>query len=261
MGRNRSDDMPEDESGDEIGNGVTLADDVDLVDAADLAAVPERLKAGTEIIAGFVRNLPNAPGVYRMFDAAGDVLYVGKAKNLKKRVGQYAAGRAHTNAVARMIAETAQMEFVTTGTETEALLLESNLIKQLRPRYNVLLRDDKSFPYILLTGDHAAQGRLFRPVCLGLGGEAHHRRAAEGLSAALLFGQLLRQPHPPLPAVPDQALRGALHRRNLAGGLWQAHGRGARLPVGPRQWREAGTRPAHAASLRGHGIRDRRALP
>jgi excinuclease ABC subunit C len=156
MGRNRSDDMPEDESGDEIGNGVTLADDADLVDAADLAAVPERLKAGTGIIAGFVRNLPNAPGVYRMFDAAGDVLYVGKAKNLKKRVGQYAAGRAHTNAVARMIAETAQMEFVTTGTETEALLLESNLIKQLRPRYNVLLRDDKSFPYILLTGDHAA---------------------------------------------------------------------------------------------------------
>ncbi|MCX7324797.1 MAG: excinuclease ABC subunit UvrC [Hyphomicrobiales bacterium] len=123
---------------------------------ADLEAVPEKLKAGTAVIAGFVRNLPNAPGVYRMFDAAGDVLYIGKAKNLKKRVGQYAAGRAHTNAVARMISETSQMEFVTTGTETEALLLESNLIKQLRPRYNVLLRDDKSFPYILLTGDHAA---------------------------------------------------------------------------------------------------------
>ncbi len=122
----------------------------------ELAAIPERLKAGTEVIAGFVRNLPNAPGVYRMFGADGDVLYIGKAKNLKKRVGQYAQGRAHTNAVARMISETAEMEFVTTGTETEALLLESNLIKQLRPRYNVLLRDDKSFPYILLTGDHAA---------------------------------------------------------------------------------------------------------
>ncbi len=91
-----------------------------------------------------------------MFDAAGDVLYVGKAKSLKKRVTQYAQGRAHTNAVARMISETAAMEFVTTTTETEALLLESNLIKQLRPRYNVLLRDDKSFPYILLTGDHPA---------------------------------------------------------------------------------------------------------
>ena len=153
MGRDRTDDVPE--------MGDTDLDDTieaasDDVPEPDLEALPERLKAGTEVIAGFVRNLPNAPGVYRMFDAAGDVLYIGKAKNLKKRVGQYAAGRAHTNAVARMISETAQMEFVTTGTETEALLLESNLIKQLRPRYNVLLRDDKSFPYILLTGDHPA---------------------------------------------------------------------------------------------------------
>jgi excinuclease ABC subunit C len=111
---------------------------------------------GMAVIAGFARNLPNAPGVYRMFDVAGNVLYVGKAKSLKKRVTQYALGRAHTNRVARMIGETAHMEFVTTATETEALLLESNLIKQLRPRYNVLLRDDKSFPYILLSGDHAA---------------------------------------------------------------------------------------------------------
>ena len=122
----------------------------------DLAAVPERLKAGVQVIGHFARTLPNGPGVYRMFDAAGDVLYVGKAKSLKKRVTQYAQGRAHTNAVSRMISETAAMEFVTTTTETEALLLESNLIKQLRPRYNVLLRDDKSFPYILVSGDHEA---------------------------------------------------------------------------------------------------------
>ncbi|MCU0884779.1 MAG: excinuclease ABC subunit UvrC [Beijerinckiaceae bacterium] len=147
-------DLPEDLDGDiEVEEGPPVPDDDPDI---GLSALPERLKAGTEVIAGFARTLPNAPGVYRMFDAAGDVLYIGKARNLKKRVGQYAAGRAHTNAVARMIAETAQMEFVTTGTETEALLLESNLIKQLRPRYNVLLRDDKSFPYILLTGDHAA---------------------------------------------------------------------------------------------------------
>lgn len=119
-------------------------------------AAPGALKAGIEVIAGFARHLPNKPGVYRMFDRAGEVLYVGKAKNLKNRVTAYARGMAHTNAVARMIAETANMEFVTTGSETEALLLESNLIKQLRPRYNVLLRDDKSFPYILLTGDHEA---------------------------------------------------------------------------------------------------------
>jgi excinuclease ABC subunit C len=124
---------------------------LDLGDAA-----PGALKHGIEVIAGFARHLPNKPGVYRMFDRAGEVLYVGKAKNLKNRVTAYARGMAHTNAVARMIAETANMEFVTTGTETEALLLESNLIKQLRPRYNVLLRDDKSFPYILLSGDHDA---------------------------------------------------------------------------------------------------------
>jgi excinuclease ABC subunit C len=125
--------------------------------AADLAeTAPGALKHGIEVIAGFAKHLPNKPGVYRMFDRAGEVLYVGKAKSLKNRVTAYARGMAHTNAVARMIAETANMEFVTTGTETEALLLESNLIKQLRPRYNVLLRDDKSFPYILLSGDHPA---------------------------------------------------------------------------------------------------------
>lgn len=119
-------------------------------------ASPGALKHGIEVIQAFAKHLPNKPGVYRMFDRAGEVLYVGKAKSLKNRVTAYARGMAHTNAVARMIAETANMEFVTTGTEAEALLLESNLIKQLRPRYNVLLRDDKSFPYILLTGDHPA---------------------------------------------------------------------------------------------------------
>jgi len=122
----------------------------------DLETAPGALKHGIEVIAGFAKHLPNKPGVYRMFDRTGEVLYVGKAKSLKNRVTAYARGMAHTNAVARMIAETANMEFVTTGTETEALLLESNLIKQLRPRYNVLLRDDKSFPYILLSGDHEA---------------------------------------------------------------------------------------------------------
>ncbi|NBQ39672.1 MAG: excinuclease ABC subunit C, partial [Alphaproteobacteria bacterium] len=91
-----------------------------------------------------------------MIDGAGDVLYVGKAKSLKKRVSNYARGVGHTSRIARMIAETASMEFVTTETETEALLLEANYIKQLKPRFNVLLRDDKSFPYILVTSDHVA---------------------------------------------------------------------------------------------------------
>jgi len=113
---------------------------------------------GIEVIQAVVKRLPNAPGVYRMMNAEGDVLYVGKARSLKKRVTNYAQGRGHTNRIGRMIRETASMEFVVTRTETEALLLEANLIKRLRPRFNVLLRDDKSFPYILLTGDHPAPG-------------------------------------------------------------------------------------------------------
>jgi excinuclease ABC, C subunit len=111
---------------------------------------------GAELIAEFVKKLPNGPGVYRMLNADGDVLYVGKARSLKKRVGNYAQGRVHSNRIGRMVRETTHMEFVTTRTEIEALLLEANLIKRLRPRFNVLLRDDKSFPYILITGDGRA---------------------------------------------------------------------------------------------------------
>jgi len=154
MSRERQDDLPQDEFEDEE-DALPAAEPV-----LELEAAPGALKAGIEVIQQFAKHLPNRPGVYRMFDRAGEVLYVGKAKSLKNRVTSYARGMAHTNAVARMIAETANMEFVTTGTETEALLLESNLIKQLRPRYNVLLRDDKSFPYILLSGDHDAPAIL-----------------------------------------------------------------------------------------------------
>jgi len=119
-------------------------------------APPQRLRAGVEVIQKALKTLPNSPGVYRMIDTAGDVLYVGKAKSLKKRVSNYARGVGHTSRIARMIADTASMEFVTTETETEALLLEANYIKQLKPRFNVLLRDDKSFPYILVTSDHVS---------------------------------------------------------------------------------------------------------
>ena len=118
-------------------------------------------KSGVEIISACVKRLPNSPGVYRMFSASGDVLYVGKAKSLKKRVASYAKMGGHTNRIARMIRETASMEFVTTHTEMEALLLEANLIKRLRPKFNVLLRDDKSFPYIVITDDHGSPG-LFK---------------------------------------------------------------------------------------------------
>ena len=111
--------------------------------------------AGATVIDGYLKTLPSAPGVYRMINTKGDVLYVGKAKNLKKRVASYTRPDRQPNRTRRMIAETASMEFGTTHTEAEALLLEANLIKRYRPRYNILLRDDKSFPSILLTGEHA----------------------------------------------------------------------------------------------------------
>jgi excinuclease ABC subunit C len=120
-------------------------------------AVPEGpLAVGRAAIEVAVRHAPTSPGVYRMLNAANDVLYVGKAKNVRKRLTSYARPAGQPVRIERMIAATAAVEIVSTTTETEALLLEANLIKQLRPRFNVQLRDDKSFPYILITGDHWA---------------------------------------------------------------------------------------------------------
>ncbi|MFK8035390.1 MAG: excinuclease ABC subunit UvrC [Hyphomicrobiales bacterium] len=113
-------------------------------------------KTGPDVISAFAKKLPNSSGVYRMYNAEAEVLYVGKARSLKKRVTNYTRLIGQTNRIARMISETAGMEFVSTRTETEALLLEANLIKRLRPKYNVLLRDDKSFPYIHIAEDHDA---------------------------------------------------------------------------------------------------------
>ncbi|MEX1661989.1 excinuclease ABC subunit UvrC [Thioclava sp. 15-R06ZXC-3] len=109
---------------------------------------------GHALIADYLKRLDGSPGVYRMLNAKGEVLYVGKARNLKARVSNYARPSGHSARIARMIRETASMMFLTTRTETEALLLEQNLIKQLKPRYNVLARDDKSFPNILIATDH-----------------------------------------------------------------------------------------------------------
>jgi excinuclease ABC subunit C len=115
---------------------------------------PPTASTGYDVIHGYLRSLDSSPGVYRMLDADSRVLYVGKARNLRARVSNYARPGPHSPRIARMISETASMMFLTTRTETEALLLEQNLIKQLKPRYNVLLRDDKSFPNILVTKDH-----------------------------------------------------------------------------------------------------------
>ncbi len=114
------------------------------------------LATGRAAIERAVKLAPTSAGVYRMLNVANDVLYVGKAKNVRKRLSSYARPTGHLARIARMIAATVNVEIISTATETEALLLEANLIKQLRPRFNVLLRDDKSFPYILLTGDHWA---------------------------------------------------------------------------------------------------------
>jgi excinuclease ABC subunit C len=129
----------------------------DLPEDGTDAVAEGPLAVGHAAIENAVRLAPTSPGVYRMLNAASDVLYVGKAKNVRKRLSSYARANAPLPArILRMIAATVSVEIVSTSTETEALLLEANLIKQLRPRFNVQLRDDKSFPYILITGDHWA---------------------------------------------------------------------------------------------------------
>jgi excinuclease ABC subunit C len=129
----------------------------EVAEGTSEAVAEGRLAVGHAAIEHAVRHAPTSPGVYRMLNAASDVLYVGKAKNVRKRLASYARVSAPQPArILRMIAATVSVEIISTSTETEALLLEANLIKQLRPRFNVQLRDDKSFPYILITGDHWA---------------------------------------------------------------------------------------------------------
>ncbi len=119
-------------------------------------------RRGHEVIQAYLRTLDSSPGVYRMLDDQSRVLYVGKARNLRARVSNYARPSGHSRRIARMIEDTASMMFLTTRTETEALLLEQNLIKQLKPKFNVLLRDDKSFPNIMVTGHAFPQIRKHR---------------------------------------------------------------------------------------------------
>ena len=134
--------------------GFDMSDDVLSTD--DAPETPESVKRGVAVIRQYWKHAPNTPGVYRMIAENGEVLYVGKAKNVRKRVASYTRLAGHVNRIARMISATASMIFISVETETDALLLEANLIKQLKPRFNVLMRDDKSFPYILIANDHDA---------------------------------------------------------------------------------------------------------
>jgi excinuclease ABC subunit C len=153
MSRPREPDPPEPPAEDIV--EVEASFDLDLRGESS-GTSPTSLKRGVEVIRAHWEHAPKGPGVYRMIGADGEVLYVGKAKSVRKRIASYMRAAGHTNRIARMIGLTASMVFVSTETETEALLLETNFIKQMKPRFNVLMRDDKSFPYILLTGDHAA---------------------------------------------------------------------------------------------------------
>ena len=137
-----------------MSSNPTVPDDANAADAP--AASGAAVATGVAVILGYLKQLPSSPGVYRMLDSGGDVIYVGKARSLKARVSNYTRMAGHTSRIARMIAATASMEFVTVRTEAEALLLEANLIKRFRPRFNVLMRDDKSFPYILIARDQDA---------------------------------------------------------------------------------------------------------
>jgi excinuclease ABC subunit C len=139
------------------GEAAAISPEAAEPDLAPLdAAIPAPLRRGVEVIRSHWQNAPQGPGVYRMIGEDGEVLYVGKAKSVRKRIASYMRPTGLTNRIAHMISLTATMVFVSTETETEALLLETNFIKQMKPRFNVLMRDDKSFPYILLTGDHDA---------------------------------------------------------------------------------------------------------
>lgn len=119
-----------------------------------MTEITDSPQTGYEVIQSYLKTIDGSPGVYRMLDSESRVLYVGKARNLRARVSNYARPSGHSGRISRMISNTASMMFLTTKTETEALLLEQNLIKQLKPKFNVLLRDDKSFPNILVTADH-----------------------------------------------------------------------------------------------------------
>ncbi len=178
-----------------------------------------------------VATLPQRPGVYRMYDAAGELIYVGKAASLRDRVGSYFSTRSQSPKVAAMLRRVARIEVTVVGSETDALLLECNLIKAHRPRYNIILRDDKTFPYILCASGHEfprlqfwrglrrPRGAAVRPVPERARGQGGAAAAAEGVPNPQLPRRVLRAPEPAVPAAPDRTLLGALRRPDQRRGL------------------------------------------
>jgi excinuclease ABC subunit C len=231
------------------------------------------LEAGVAAIRNVLRTLPVRPGVYRMLDAKGDVLYVGKARALKSRVINYTQVTRLSKRLQRMVAQTRDMLIVTTNTEAEALLLEAQLIKRYRPPYNVLLRDDKSFPFILLREDHAfPRAQLHRGARRAKGqyyGTVRQRRlrphnadrAAEAVSAAKLHGQLFRQPLTPVPALSNQALLCSVCGADRSRRLFGARRRRQGLPRRPLDAGPGTARQADGRSGREYGFRACRRLP
>ena len=211
------------------------------------ADAPAEAACGPAAIRRFARLLPNQPGVYRMLDRKGDALYVGKARNLKARVAAYTRTGGHTNRIAAMIALTASMEFVTTATrgggaasrgqshqEAEAALQRHAARRQVVSLYS---RSRATIPVRKLAkhrGARSRPGRYFGPFASAGAVNRTHQCAAEGLPAALLLRQRVREPHPPVPALSDQALLGAMHRRDLPGRITRSWSQEAEAFLGGR---------------------------